>query len=69
MVGFSSTELHLGFTGLDLVLLGLLRWRWFWSIGSGQNHPLTELCRVKGHSEYTRIIILNSNWLVLMHCR
>lgn len=61
----SATKVYLSFTGLDLVLLGL-RLRRLRFIGGGKDHPLTELCEVRGHSGYY-IIILITDWLVLVH--
>ena len=45
-------DVYLRFAGLGLLLLSLSRRLRL--AGGGKNHPLTELCEVRGHSGYSR---------------
>lgn len=62
----SRTEVYLSFAGLGLSLLGL-RLRLLRSLGGGKDHPLTELCEVRGVSGYRRVVMVTTDRLTLLH--
>lgn len=56
----NTSHLYLS-SGFDKVPLGFCRNWWIFPISSWKNHPLTKLCKFKGHCYY-RVLRSRSSW-------